>query len=99
MRLIIVFWECPRKIGKFSISQSNNIGKSRGVQSGAKTYYYRAEFQGFFCCPTFWIFWEGNLKFQKLKSYFRLHLGPNSWLSMVFGMGGSQNLVPKTFLR
>ena len=64
---------------------------TRGMQSGAKTYYYRADFLGFFCCPTFWIFWEGNLKFQKLKSYFRLHLGPNICLSMVFGMGGAKN--------
>ena len=41
--------------------QGNKITKmyviwTRGVQSGAKTYYYIADFLGFFCCHTFWTF-------------------------------------------
>ena len=34
-------------------------------QPGPKTYYYRADFPGFFCCHTFWTFWEGNSNFKK----------------------------------
>ena len=41
-----LYWLGPKNI-EYSIKEG---------QSGPKTYYYRDDFPGFFCCPTFWTF-------------------------------------------
>ena len=46
------------------IKEYRGLSNKEG-QPGPKTYYYRADFPGFFCCHTFWTFWEGNSNFKK----------------------------------